>query len=127
LKKVVVPCSGIGKAFGAVTRETIPLLPESKSPHEYRTICLPLLMTDDEESKQIVRESAVYAIDGCPKKCASTLVKHVGGTPVMEILVPKVLAENREHKPETVLDIGDGGRLLVKDIVELIVSHGGKE
>jgi len=127
LRKVVIPCSGMGKALGAVTRETISLLPDSKSPHEYRTVCLPLLMTDDEESKRIVLESAVYTIDGCPKKCASTVVKHAGATPVMEISAAKVLAEHREHKPETVLDVGDGGRLLAKDIVEIIANDGGTD
>jgi len=125
VKKVVIPCSGIGKAFGAVAREATYLLSDGEYNDMFTTICLPLLMTDDKESKRIVMESDVYTIDGCPKKCASVLVKHVGGTPAMEIMTPKVLAENKEHKPETVLDIGSGGRLLADDIVNLILKHGG--
>jgi uncharacterized metal-binding protein len=127
VKKVVIPCSGIGKAFGTVAREATYLLTDAEYSDTFRTICLPLLMTDDEESKQIVLESDVYTIDGCPKKCASVLVSHVGGTPAMEIMTPKVLAQNKEHKPETVLDMGDGGRLLAGDIMKQILNHGGPD
>ncbi|MFW9927357.1 MAG: putative zinc-binding protein [Candidatus Thorarchaeota archaeon] len=125
MKKVVIPCSGIGKAFGAVAREATYLLSDGERSNRYTTICLPLLMTDDKETKHIVLESDIYTIDGCPKKCASVLVKHAGGNPVMEIMTPKVLAENKGHKPETVLDIGNGGRLLSNDIVKLITENGG--
>ena len=127
MKKVVIPCSGIGKAFGTVARETTYLLADSEHSDRFTTICLPLLMTDDEESKQIVLESDVYTIDGCPKKCASVLVKHAGGCPVMEIMIPKVLAENKDHKPETVLEIGKGGHLLASDIMNIILQNGGSE
>jgi len=127
MKKVVVPCSGIGKAFGAVSREATHLLTEGRHSNDYRTICLPLLMTEDTEAKQVIHDSEVYTIDGCPAKCASTLVKHVGGKPVMEIMVPKVLAVNKDHKPDTVLDIGDGGRLLCQDIMKIVLESGGKE
>ncbi|MHA1780060.1 MAG: putative zinc-binding protein [Candidatus Thorarchaeota archaeon] len=122
MRKVIVPCSGIGKVFGSVTREATSLLADGSHPDTFETICLPLLMTDDEDSKQMVLESDVYTIDGCPKKCASVLVKHVGGHPVKELLTTRVLAKNRDHKPETILDIGDGGRLLAEDIVRLIVD-----
>ncbi|MGV9169055.1 MAG: putative zinc-binding protein [Promethearchaeia archaeon] len=127
MKNVVVPCSGIGKALGAVTREVASQMADSKAYDQYMTICLPLLLTDDEETRKRVLESDVYTVDGCPKKCASALVKHVGGEPVIEILAAKVLAENREHKPDTVLDIGKGGRLLAEDIIDLIVADGGTE
>jgi len=125
MKKIVIPCSGIGKAFGTVSREATFLMTEERENDSYRTICLPLLMTDDEETKQIVLKSEVYTVDGCSKKCASVLVKHAGGNPEVEIVVPKILAENKHHKPETVLDIGEGGRLLSEDIVRVIVDHGG--
>lgn len=123
----MIPCSGIGKAFGTVAREAVYRLVDAEHADEFTTICLPLLMTDDDESKRTVLESDVYTIDGCPSKCASTLVKHVGGVPVMEIMTPRVLAENRDHKPETVIDVGDGGMLLADDIKEIILSHGGNE
>ncbi len=125
MKMVIIPCSGIGKAFGTVAREATYLLTDSEYSDECVTICLPLLMTDDAESKQIVTESQVYTIDGCPKKCASALVKYAGGEPVLEVIVPKVLAENKEHKPETILEIGENGHLLARDIMNLILDRTG--
>jgi uncharacterized metal-binding protein len=125
MKKIIIPCSGIGKALGAVSREVTLRMPDSNEEEQYMTICLPLLMTDDEETRQLVLESAVYTVDGCPKKCASSLVKHTGGEPVIEILAAKVLAEHRDHKPDTVLDVGEGGRLLADDILDIIVKNGG--
>ena len=127
MKKVVVPCSGIGKAFGAVSREATHLLTEDTHSNDYRTICLPILMTEDAETKQVIQDSKVYVIDGCPARCASVLVKNAGGKPVMEIVVPKVLAINKNHKPDTVLDIGDGGRLLCQDIMKMVLESGGEE
>ncbi len=127
MKKIVIPCSGIGKAFGSVAREATYLLTENEHSDEFTTVCLPLLMVDDEESIRAVRESDVYTIDGCPKKCASVLVRHVGGDPVMELLTAKVLAKNRGHKPDTVLDIGEGGKSLAEDIAKLIRNNGGTE
>ena len=127
MKKIVIPCSGIGMAFGTVAREATYLLSDGEYSDQFATICLPLLMAEDEESKCIVMESEVYTIDGCPKKCATALVKHAGGHPVMEIMTPKVLAENREHKPDSVLEIGGGGKLLANDIVNMILQEGGHE
>ena len=127
MKKVVIPCSGIGKAFGTVARESTYLLTDGEHADRFTTICLPLLMADDEESIRLVTESEVYTIDGCPKKCASALVKHAGGHPIMEIMTPKVLAQNRDHKPDSVLDIGNGGKLLATDIVNMIFEKGGSE
>jgi uncharacterized metal-binding protein len=125
MTKLVIPCSGIGKALGAVSREVTSRMPDSNDEEQLMTICLPLLMTDDEETRRLVLESDVYTVDGCPKKCASSLVKHAGGEPVIEILAARVLAEHREHKPDTVLDVGEGGRLLADDIIDIIVSDGG--
>lgn len=127
MRKVVIPCSGIGKAFGAVAREATFRLTDSEHSNKYQTICLPLLMTDDDESMRIVVESDVYTIDGCPKRCASSLVRHAKGNLVMELMVPKILAENKDHKPGSVLDIGEGGSLLAEDIMKTILNHGGTD
>lgn len=123
MKKVVVPCSGIGKAFGTVSREATYLLTEQMRPDQFRTVCLALVMAGDEETVRLVKESDVFTIDGCPKKCATVCVKHAGGNVVKETIVPKILAEHKGHKPGTVLDIGEGGALLAKDIAESILSE----
>ena len=123
-KKIVIPCSGIGKAFGTVSREATYQLSETDHREEYRTMCLPLLVAGDQDAIDLLKKSRVYTIDGCPKKCATLSVERTGIDVAMEVMVPKVLAKNTGHKPGTVLDIGPNGVLLAKDIVNIILEEG---
>ena len=123
-KKIVIPCSGIGKAFGTVSREATYQLSETDHREEYRTMCLPLLVAGDQDAIDLLKKSRVYTIDGCPKKCATLSVERTGIDVAMEVMVPKVLAKNTDHKPGTVLDIGPNGVLLAKDIVNIILEEG---
>jgi uncharacterized metal-binding protein len=123
-KKIVIPCSGIGKAFGTVSREATYQLSETDYREEYRTMCLPLLVAGDQDAIDLLKKSCVYTIDGCPKKCATLSVERTGIDVTMEVMVPKVLAKNTDHKPGTVLDIGPNGVLLAKDIVNIILEEG---
>ena len=123
-KKIVIPCSGIGKAFGTVGREATYQLTETDHREDYRTICLPLLVAGDQDAINLLKQSRVYTIDGCPKKCATLCVERTGVDVAMEVMVPKVLAKNTDHKPGSVLDIGPNGVLLAKDIVKVILEEG---
>ena len=123
-KKIVIPCSGIGKAFGTVSREATYQLTETGHREEYRTICLPLLVAGDSDAINLLEKSSVITIDGCPKKCATLSVERVGVNVAMEVMVPKVLAKNTDHKPGSVLDIGPRGVLLATDIVNKILEEG---
>lgn len=123
-KKIVIPCSGIGKAFGTVSREATYQLTETDHQEEYRTMCLPLLVAGDQDAIDLLKKSRVYTIDGCPKKCATLSVERTGIDVTMEVMVPKVLAKNTDHKPGTVLDIGPNGVLLANDIVNIILEEG---
>jgi len=123
-KKIVIPCSGIGKAFGTVTREATYQLTENLHREEFRTVCLPLLVAGNQEAIDLLKTSRVFAIDGCPKKCATVSIERIGAKVAMEIMVPKILAENTDHKPDSVRNIGSGGILLAKDIVKKILDEG---
>lgn len=123
-KKIVIPCSGIGKAFGTVSREATYQISETDHREEYRTMCLPLLVAGDQDAIDLLKKSRVYTIDGCPKKCATVSVERTGIDVTMEVMVPKVLAKNTDHKPGTVRDIGSNGVLLAKDIVNIILEEG---
>ena len=125
-KKIVIPCSGIGKAFGTVAREATYQLTETEHREEYRTICLPLLVAGDQKAINLLKQSLVYTIDGCPKKCATLCVERIGVDVAQEVMVPKVLATNTDHKPGSVLDIGPNGVLLAKDIVNIILEEGSE-
>ena len=78
-KVVVLPCSGIGKVYGALARETMYELLERVRPGLVATTCLPLLVIKDPEAVALVTENPVITIDGCPKDCAKKSVEALGG------------------------------------------------
>ncbi len=79
-KKVVVvlPCSGIGKVYSALSRETTYELVEKVRPGLATTTCLPLLMIKDPKAVAMATENPVITIDGCFKECAKKTVEALG-------------------------------------------------
>lgn len=115
-KVYVIPCSGIGKATASVGRDAAYRVVEDERPECADTICLGLLTLGDEEAAAKVRSADVITIDGCAKDCARKNVETSGKPPAISHRVHDYLKEHRDLKPETVLDIGAGGRKLVEVI-----------
>jgi len=97
---VVVPCSGIGKPYGSVSREAAYELCEELRPGTTRLVALAKLVLGDPEARERVRASPAITIDGCKLMCASKLVQHSGGTVSREIAVLDVYRRHKELKPE---------------------------
>ncbi|MBN1289680.1 MAG: hypothetical protein JXA49_08605 [Actinobacteria bacterium] len=118
-KKVyVIPCSGIGKPTASVGRDAAYRVIEEKRPKIADTICLALLTLGDKEALEKVRTADVITIDGCAKDCAKKNVEAAGRPPVSSHRVPGYLKDNKDCKPESVLDIGEGGEKLVEIIAD---------
>ncbi len=114
-KKVyVIPCSGIGKASASVGRDATYRVVEDLLPEKAETMCLALLTLEDPEACDKVLDNYVVAIDGCAKDCARKNVEAAGKTPDIAHRVQDYLKKHKDLKPETVLDIGEGGRQLVE-------------
>jgi uncharacterized metal-binding protein len=123
-KKVyVIPCSGIGKPTASVGREATYKVVEEMRPESADTICLGLLTLGDKEAAEKVRSNDVITIEGCAKDCARKNVEASGKPPDRSHRVHDYLKEHRDLKPETVLDIGAGGRELVDIIAEDIARE----
>ncbi len=67
---LLIPCSGIGKVQGLISREAVFHVPDTMVPGQTELMCLALLVTDDAEAKDRVRGSECITVDGCPKLCA---------------------------------------------------------
>ncbi len=118
-QRVLIPCSGIGKAVGEVTREAARLLTEELRPGVFETVCLARIMTEDSgAAAERVRTAEVFVIDGCPKKCASVSVEHAGGRVDHHVMVVRVLSKNRSMRPGPIVDIGDAGKQLARAVAE---------
>lgn len=119
----VIPCSGIGKASASVGREATYRVVEDLLPDKAETLCLALLTLEDEEACNKVRGNHVVAIDGCAKDCARKNVEAAGKAPDIAHRVQDYLKKHKDLKPETVLDIGEGGRKLVDVISEELAGE----
>ena len=108
-KVVVLPCSGIGKAFGEIGRQAVYELVEDLRPDEVATTCLGRLMIDDPEAKALVQNKIVITIDGCTQDCARKTVESTGKKVDSALRVIEAIKENRHLKPEGILELGEPG------------------
>ena len=109
---VVLPCSGIGKVFGALARETAYELVERVRPGVATMTCLPLLVINDPEAVAMVKENPVITIDGCPKECARKSVEAAGGQVAKGYEAIRFYKEHKDLKPEGIAEVNDTGRQL---------------
>lgn len=66
-KVVVLPCSGIGKVYGALARETTYELMDRVRPGVVVTTCLPLLVIEDPDAKQLITDNPVITMTDAPR------------------------------------------------------------
>jgi uncharacterized metal-binding protein len=117
---VVVPCSGIGKAFGSVAREAGYELCDELRPNGTRLVALSKLVLGDVEARELVRQSPTITIDGCKLACAAKLVKHHGGTMAREISVLDAYRGHKDLKPDGIAELNPQGRELARVMAEEI-------
>jgi len=119
---VILPCSGIGKAYGSVGREAMYHVVEELRPDATDTVCLSLLTLGDAEAQAQVRDQPTITIDGCPSACAKVSVEAAGGKPAAEFRVFDVYRAHRELKVRSVSELGDAGREMARILAEEIAA-----
>ncbi len=90
----MIPCSGIGKVHGLMSREATYGALE-RLPGQSSTVCLALLVKGDAETRDRVRTHPSITVDGCPKLCAMKNVELAGGTVVQAVRVYETLKQHR--------------------------------
>ncbi len=119
---LIIPCSGIGKAYGSVGREAMYALLEDLRPETTETCCLSLLTLGDAEAQAQVREQPTITIDGCPKACAKVNVEAAGGAPAGIYRVFDVYRAHKELKVRSVSELGESGRTMARILAEEIAA-----
>jgi uncharacterized metal-binding protein len=112
----VVPCSGIGKAFGTVSREAAYELCENLRPADTTLVALSKLVVGEQDAQSRVRTNPAVTIDGCKLMCASKLVKHSGGTVAREVSVLDLFRRHKDLKPEGIAELNGLGKELARTI-----------
>ena len=115
---IIVPCSGIGKAFGTVAREATYTVVEDPRKGAAATLCLSLLVMGDETSRDLVKTHPCIAIDGCPLECAKKNIQFSGGRITASFRVIDVLKSHRYLKTDSVTFLDDNGKQLARILAE---------
>ncbi len=121
-KIVIVPCSGIGKSYGTVSREAAYEVTEDSRPNGTQLVALSLLVLGDEEARAAVAENPAVTIDGCKLACATKMVKESGGTVAQDFAVLDVYRRYREFKPQGIAELNEGGQKLAHALAEEIAA-----
>ena len=119
---MIVPCSGIGKTYGTVSREAAYEVVEEMRPDETRLVALSLLVMGDSEARAAVAGSPAITVDGCKLACASKMVKESGGIVVREFDVLDVYRRHKELKPEGISSLNQDGERLARVLAEEVAA-----
>ena len=121
-KVIIVPCSGIGKSYGTVSREAAYEVIEELRPEQAQLVALSKLVLGDDEARLAVTQNPTIAIDGCKLACASKMVKESGGTVAQEYAVLNVYRRYRQFKPRGIAQLNDGGLQLAHALAEEVAA-----
>jgi uncharacterized metal-binding protein len=119
-KVVIVPCSGIGKSFGTVSRVAAYQVTEEDRPNQTKLVPLALLVMGDEESKKVVEKCQAITIDGCKLACATKMVQQSGGQVARDFAVLEVFRRYRDFKPQGIAELNEGGEKLADALAKEI-------
>lgn len=122
-KVLVIPCSGVGKVHGLISRESAYLVVDKLMPEKTDVVCLALLVKGDEETLAKVRRRPCITIDGCGKACADKNVAIAGGQVAKAFQVAKTLSKYRGTQPGTGSDLTEDGWVVVRDIAEAVAEE----
>ena len=122
-KIIIVPCSGIGKTYGTVTREAAYDLTEDLRPDDTQLVTLSMLVLGDEGARAAVDGSQAIAIDGCKLACASKMVRQSGGTVAKEYAVLDAYRRHKAFKPAGIAELNEGGMQLAHALAEEIAAE----
>lgn len=130
-KVVIVPCSGIGKSFGTVSRIAAYHVTEDDRPGQTQLIPLALLVMGDEDSQKILTENPAITIDGCKLACATKMLQQSGGQVAKDFAVLEVFRRYRDFKPQGIAELNEGGEqladALAKEIDTVVDNLSAKE
>ena len=115
-KVLVIPCSGIGKVQGLMTREATYALVDNHASGLADTVCLALLVSGDEQTTEKVKSCDSVTIDGCPKLCAFKNVELAGGRIAKSYRIVDAFKDHRGAEPGTATALAEDGWKIVEEV-----------
>ena len=119
---LIIPCSGIGKPFGSISREATYCVVEDLKKEETDTLCLSLLVMGDGDAIRSVKSHRCIAVDGCPNECSKKNLELLDAKLVANYRVVDILRDYRHLKPRAITFLDEDGRKLARILAEKITS-----
>jgi uncharacterized metal-binding protein len=119
---VIVPCSGIGKTYGTVSREAAYNVTEDLRPDETRLVALSKLVLGEEEARLVVASSQAITLDGCKLACATKMVQESGGNVAQDYAVLDVYRRYKQFRPQGIAELNKGGQQLAQALADEIIK-----
>jgi len=131
-KVAVVPCSGIGKTYGSVSREAAYEVTEDLRSTDTQLVPLSLLVLGDEDARAAVAGNPTVTIDGCKLACATKMVQESGGAVAQDFAVLDVYRRHRQFKSRGIAELNEGGQQLAHALAEEVAAvvdelNGGED
>lgn len=120
-KVKIIPCSGMGKVFGLIAREST-LQSVKNNPNDAQTACLAYIVTGDDEAVKLIEGQKCITIDGCPAMCAAKNAEIAGGIVEEKIRVVDVFRSHKGVNAGTATELTDEGWKIVDEIVEEVTA-----
>ncbi len=117
---LIIPCSGIGKPFGSISREATYRVIEDLKKKETDTVCLSLLVMGDESAIRLVKSHKCIAVDGCPNECSKKNLERLDAKLVANYKVVDILREHRKMKPTAITFLDEAGLELSRILADRI-------
>ena len=115
-KVKVIPCSGMGKVYGLIARESALSVVKNLCPDEAETVCLAYIVTGDEEAKLLIEGKQCITLDGCPAMCAAKNVELAGGNIKQKVRVVDAFKRHKGAKPGTATELTEEGWAISDEI-----------
>ena len=122
-KILIIPCSGIGKPSGTISRLATYYIVEDILPEETNTVCLPLLVIGDERGRQMVRQFPTIAVDGCYYKCATKSIQTAQGRLAASLNVLQLYRDYVHLEVKSAVDLGPEGEKFARIVAGKILGE----
>ena len=116
----IVPCSGIGKSFGSVSRLAAYYVTEDDRPTDTNLIPLALLVLGDKETNDTVLSNPSITLDGCKLQCAKKMIGECGGEIARDLVVLDTYRDHRDLKPAGIAELNEAGEKLARALADTV-------
>ncbi len=118
----VIPCSGMGKVYGLVGRESALKVVKELCPDQADTVCLAYIVTGDDEANELIKGKKCITLDGCPAMCSAKSVELAGGDILEKLKVLDTFKKHKGAKPGTATELTEEGWTIADEIADEIAA-----